>query len=40
VERAQDSASPRHNFAWVVWSAAAHIGDPWVRFAGRDVVAK
>ena len=35
VELAQDSASPRHNFAWVVWSAAPRIGAPWLRFAGR-----
>jgi hypothetical protein len=35
VERVQDSASPRHNFAWKVWSAAPRIGDPWLRFAGR-----
>jgi hypothetical protein len=35
VERTQDSASPRHNFAWGVWSAAPRIGDPWLRFAGR-----
>jgi hypothetical protein len=35
VERAQDSASPRHNFAWAVWSAAQRIGNPWLRFAGR-----
>jgi hypothetical protein len=40
VERAQDSASPRHNFAWVVWSGAPRIGDPWLRFAGRDVLAR
>jgi hypothetical protein len=37
VERAQDSASPRHNFAWAVWSAAPRVGDRWLRFAGRDV---
>jgi hypothetical protein len=35
VERVQDSASPRHNFAWGVWSAAPRIGDTWLRFAGR-----
>ena len=35
VERVQDSASPRHNFAWGVWSAAPRIGDPWLRFAGK-----
>jgi hypothetical protein len=35
VERVQDSASPRHNFAWGVWSAAPPIGDPWLRFAGK-----
>jgi hypothetical protein len=37
VERVQDSASPRHNFAWAVWSWAPRIGDPWLRFAGREV---
>lgn len=37
VERARDSASPRHNFAWAVWYAAPRIGDAWLRFAGRDV---
>ena len=36
VERAQDSASPRHNFAWGVWGASPSIGDPWLRFAGRE----
>ena len=35
VARAQDSASPRHNFAWAVWSAPPRVGDPWLRFAGR-----
>ena len=35
MERTPDSASPRHNFAWVVWSAAPRVGDPWLRFAGR-----
>jgi hypothetical protein len=35
VERAQDQASPRHNFAWCVWSAVPRAGDPWLRFAGR-----
>ena len=34
---AQDSASPRHNFAWGVWGATPHVGDPWLRFAGRQV---
>ena len=34
VERAQDSASPRHNFAWGVWGASPRHGDPWLRFAG------
>jgi hypothetical protein len=38
VERAQDSASPRHNFAWGVWGAAPRVGDPWLRFAGREGV--
>jgi hypothetical protein len=33
VEPAQDRASPRHNFSWVVWCAAPRIGDPWLRFA-------
>jgi hypothetical protein len=37
VERVQDSASPRHSFAWGVWGAVPRIGDPWLRFAGRDV---
>jgi hypothetical protein len=37
VDRVRDSASPRHNFAWGVWSAAPRIGDSWLRFAGRDV---
>jgi len=36
VERAQDSASPRHNFAWGVWGATPRVGDPWLRFAGRE----
>jgi hypothetical protein len=40
VERDQDRASPRHNFAWVVWAAAPRIGDPWLRFAGPDVAAR
>ena len=35
VERSQDSASPRHNFAWCVWSATPRVGDPWLRFTGR-----
>ena len=35
VEGTQDSASPRHNFAWVVWSATPRIGDPWLRFARK-----
>jgi hypothetical protein len=35
VEQVQGSASPRHNFAWGVWSPAPRIGDPWLRFAGR-----
>ena len=35
VERVQDSASPRHNFAWGVWCAKPRIGDRWLRFAGR-----
>ena len=35
VERTQNDASPRHNFAWGVWGAAPRIGDPWLRFAGR-----
>ena len=40
IERTQDSASPRHNFAWVVWSAAPRIGDPWLRFAGRGAATR
>jgi hypothetical protein len=36
VERAHDSASPRHNFAWAVWSATPHISDPWLRFARKS----
>jgi hypothetical protein len=35
VERIQDSASPRHNFAWAVWSGVPRVADPWLRFAGR-----
>src|SRR3984957_9380321 len=35
VERVQDSSSPRHNFAGVVWSGTPRIGDPWLRFAGK-----
>jgi hypothetical protein len=40
VERDQDRASPRLNFAWVVWTAAPRIGDPWLRIAGRDAAAR
>jgi len=36
VERTRDSQSPRHNFAWAVWSATPRTGDAWMRFAGRD----
>jgi hypothetical protein len=36
VPREQDRASPRHNFAWVVWSAEPREGDPWLRFAGNE----
>ena len=35
VEPGPDSKSPRHNFAWAVWSAVPRKGDPWLRFAGR-----
>jgi site-specific DNA-cytosine methylase len=35
VPREQETASPRHNFAWAVWSAAPQEGDPWLRFAGK-----
>jgi hypothetical protein len=38
VERAQESASPRHNLAWGVWGATPRVGDPWLRFAGRGRV--
>ena len=27
---------PRHDFSWLVWSAETRVGDPWLRFAGRD----
>jgi hypothetical protein len=37
IERTKDSASPRHNFAWAVWSAEPRIGDSWLRFTGRNV---
>jgi hypothetical protein len=36
VEKTQDSESPRHNFAWTVWSATPRVGDSWLRFAGRE----
>jgi len=35
VDKAEVQASPRHNFAWVVWGARPRRGDPWLRFAGR-----
>jgi hypothetical protein len=35
VERGDDDASPRHNFAWAVWSGTPRVGDPWLRFAGK-----
>jgi hypothetical protein len=35
VERGGDDASPRHNFAWAVWSGTPRVGDPWLRFAGK-----
>jgi hypothetical protein len=33
--RGDDDASPRHNFAWAVWSETPRVGDPWLRFAGK-----
>jgi hypothetical protein len=35
VPREQETASPRHNFAWAVCGATPRVGDPWLRFAGR-----
>jgi len=35
VARGNDDASPRHNFAWAVWSGTPRVGDPWLRFAGK-----
>jgi hypothetical protein len=35
VGRGNDGASPRHNFAWAVWSGTPRVGDPWLRFAGK-----
>jgi hypothetical protein len=35
VPREQERASPRHNFAWVVWGAEPRKGDPRLRFAGK-----
>ena len=35
VERGDDDASPRHNFAWAVWSGTPRVGDPWLRFVGK-----
>jgi hypothetical protein len=35
VERGDDDASPRHNFAWAVWSGTPRVVDPWLRFVGK-----
>ena len=35
VPRGQETASPRHNFAWAVWGAQPRVGDAWIRWAGK-----
>jgi hypothetical protein len=35
IPREQETASPRHNFAWVIWGAQPRQGDPRLRFAGK-----
>ena len=35
VERGDGDSSPRHNFAWAVWSGTQRVGHPWLRFAGK-----
>ena len=35
VPREQETASPRHNFAWAVWGAQPRVGDAWIRWAGK-----
>jgi hypothetical protein len=35
IPREQETASPRHNFAWAIWGAQPRVGDAWIRFAGR-----
>ena len=35
VPREQETASPRHNFAWVIWGAQPRVGDAWIRWAGK-----
>ena len=39
VERARDSASPRDNFAWGVWSAPRARAIPGSGLAGREIEA-
>ena len=31
----QETASPRHNFAWAIWGARPRVGDAWIRWAGK-----
>jgi hypothetical protein len=33
IPREQETASPRHNFAWAVWGAQPRVGDAWIRWA-------
>jgi hypothetical protein len=35
VPREQETASPRHNFAWALWGAQPRVGDAWIRWAGK-----
>ena len=35
VPREQETASPRHNFAWAIWGAQPRVGDAWIRWAGK-----
>jgi hypothetical protein len=35
VSREQETASPRHNFAWAIWGAQPRVGDAWIRWAGK-----
>jgi hypothetical protein len=35
VPRGQETASPRHYFAWAVWGAQPRVGDAWIRWAGK-----